>query len=97
MVDSFRILTQKIFICSKQAIVSIGCHAFQWYCQNKSGQTEKIIMKQLISFRNIIILRFHYQKNTMLKTLFIFNDNTTPECFHHLLIQAKLFKPARYL
>lgn len=91
VVDAVRVFIHSVLFKSTKSIINIFYYGTTWYCQKKDGAIEEIMMKQLISFRKMIMLRFKL-KNSCLKTLFLWNDNTTPENFHYLLVQTKLFK-----
>lgn len=92
LADGFRVFMKKILLCSPQSIISLYNSASRWYYQEKSGKTIEITLKQLISFRKVIIVRFTSMEKNRVKTLFLFDDNTLPECFHYLLVQTRLFK-----
>ncbi len=92
VIDAIRVFFCHVLFESNTSIINISYYLSSWYCQKKDGTTEEIIMKQLISFRKIIMVRFKLKKNSNIKTLFLWDDNTIPENFHYLLIQTKLFK-----
>lgn len=89
--DAIRVFASSILLTSTNSIINISRNLSSWYLERKNGTVEEIILKQLISFRKMIILRIKIRDSGLL-TLFLFEDNTTQANFHYLLVQSRLFK-----
>ena len=88
ILDAVRVANQ-LLLRSKKAIHRFVYQAPHWYGYQINGEEVEMLVKQLISFRKIIILRFTL-RDKRLKTLIFFEDNMSAEDFHYFLVLAKI-------
>ncbi len=91
-INAFYVFTQHILLNAASSIIGFSRSLSYWSCQKKEGKLEEIILRQLLSFRKVIIVRFSFIKSTKVHTRFLFEDNMSSDDFHYLLVQTRLFK-----
>lgn len=84
--DEIRVFRRYICLSHPKSLIQIRYQSTKWILKNKKGNTWEVPALQLIPLPcRILLLRFEKTK-----TACLFDDGTTPEYFHQMLLFARL-------